>query len=98
MSTGFIFLDLRDHTDLSQALLFILQCRVAYIYIHTCVCVRACERVRACVRACVCVCVCTATLEMASQTGRQIQSISMLFKFNFLHTMIEFKTFSAHVY
>ena len=73
--TCFILLDLWDHTDLSQALLCILQCRVACL--------------------CVCVCVCTASLEMASQTGRQIQSISMLFKFNFLHTMIEFKTFLA---
>jgi hypothetical protein len=44
---------------------------------------------------CVCVCVCTASFEMASQRGRQSLSISMLFQFNFLHTMIEFKTFLA---
>jgi len=43
---------------------------------------------------CVCVCVCTVSLEMASQTSRQIQSISMLFKLNFQRKMIEFKTFS----
>jgi hypothetical protein len=70
MSTRFIFLDWGDHADLSQDLLCILQCRVAYV------------------------CVCDFLRLVLKQLLRQVgRACPFPCCFNFLHTMIEFKTF-----